>query len=81
MNATLSYVLALAGKGVRQAMEDDRYLRDGRNVHDGKVTYQAVAEALGYCYVPPMQALAGVVRLAVIDGRDTAPQRPLLTRR
>lgn len=59
-NATLPYVLALAGKGLKQAMEDDRCLRDGLNVHNGKVTYQAVAEALGYDYVPPMQALAGV---------------------
>lgn len=56
-NATLPYVLALAGKGVTAAMEDDRYLRDGLNVHAGEVTHPAVAEALGYDYVPPMQAL------------------------
>jgi alanine dehydrogenase len=58
-NATLPYVLALANKGLKKALEDDRYLRDGLNVHAGKVTYQAVAEALGYEYLPPMQALAG----------------------
>jgi alanine dehydrogenase len=58
-NATLPYVLALAGKGLEKALEDDPYLREGLNVHAGKVTYQAVAEALGYDYVPAMQALVG----------------------
>ncbi|MEE4277044.1 MAG: alanine dehydrogenase [Halieaceae bacterium] len=58
-NATLPFVLALASKGLRQALEDDRYLRDGLNVHAGKVTYAAVAEALGYDYLPAVQAIAG----------------------
>jgi alanine dehydrogenase len=57
-NATLPYVLALAGKGVRQALEDDRYLREGLNVHAGQVTHPAVAEALGYDFLPAAQALA-----------------------
>jgi len=56
-NATLPYVLKLAGRGLVQALEEDRYLRDGLNVHAGKVTYQAVAETLGYPCVPAMQAL------------------------
>lgn len=60
-NATLPYVLALAKKGLVQALEDDRCLRDGLNVHEGQVTYQAVAETLGYEYVPVMQALKGVL--------------------
>jgi alanine dehydrogenase len=58
-NATLPYVLALAGKGLTAALEDDRYLRDGLNIHAGRVTHPAVAEALGYDYLPPMQALKG----------------------
>ena len=33
---------------IRQALADDPYLREGLNVHKGQVTYQAVAEALGY---------------------------------
>lgn len=57
-NATLPYVLALANKGLKAALEDDRYLRDGLNIHAGQVTYQAVSEALGYDYLPPMQALS-----------------------
>ncbi|MDR3530740.1 MAG: alanine dehydrogenase [Rhodopila sp.] len=46
-NATLPFVLALAGKGWRQAMLDDPYLAEGLNVHNGAVTNLAVAQALG----------------------------------
>lgn len=55
-NATLPYVLALADKGV-QALQEDRHLLNGLNVHRGMVTNQAVAEALGYDYVAPDRAL------------------------
>ena len=58
-NATLPYVLALADKGYRQALQDDPGLRDGLNVHTSRVTYRAVAEALGMEYTPTDQALAG----------------------
>ncbi|HUF19455.1 MAG TPA: alanine dehydrogenase, partial [Burkholderiales bacterium] len=47
-NATLPYVMALAGKGYRKALLDDAHLREGLNVHRGTITYKAVAEALGY---------------------------------
>jgi len=56
-NATLPYVLALADKGYRKALLDDAQFRDGLNVHHGAVTYKAVAEALGYDYVAPQEAL------------------------
>lgn len=46
-NATLPYVLALAGKGWRQALADDPGFRDGLNVHDGAITCHPVADALG----------------------------------
>ncbi len=46
-NATLPYVLALAGYGVDGALERDPGLRLGLNVRDGEITYRAVAEALG----------------------------------
>jgi alanine dehydrogenase len=46
-NATLPFVLALAGKGWRQAMLDDPHLAQGLNIHDGQVTHIAVAQALG----------------------------------
>ncbi len=57
-NATLPFVLALAGKGVRAALQADAHLLAGLNVHRGLVTFDAVAEALGLDYVPPAQALA-----------------------
>ena len=46
-NATLPFGLALANKGPKQAMLDDQHLLNGLNVHQGKVTYKAVVDALG----------------------------------
>jgi alanine dehydrogenase len=46
-NATLPYVIDLAEHGVAAAMDRDRGLRLGLNVHNGKITHPAVAEALG----------------------------------
>jgi alanine dehydrogenase len=45
-NATLPFVLALAGQGWRQAMRDDPHLAQGLNIHDAQVTHIAVAQAL-----------------------------------
>ena len=56
-NATLPFAVQLANKGARQAMLDDEHLLNGLNVHDGKVTYKAVADVLGYEYVPSTTAL------------------------
>ncbi len=56
-NATLPYVLALADKGHRQAMLDDGHLMNGLNVHQGRVTCEAVAQALGHDYHPAAEAL------------------------
>lgn len=56
-NATLPFVLALANKGAKQAMQDDPHLLEGLNVHRGMVTYDDVAEVLGYEYVPALKAL------------------------
>ena len=57
-NATLPFVLALAGKGYRAALADDPHLTNGLNVAFGKVTCRPVAEALGYAYTEPAIALA-----------------------
>lgn len=56
-NATLPFAMQLANKGYRKAMLDDEHLRNGLNVHEGKVTYEAVARDLGYEYVSAVQAL------------------------
>jgi alanine dehydrogenase len=45
-NATRPFVLALADKGFPRALVDDVHLQNGLNVHDGKVTCRAVADAL-----------------------------------
>ena len=58
-NATLPFVLALAGKGAVQAMADDPHLMAGLNVHRGKLTYRAVAEVQELDYTPPEKALGG----------------------
>ncbi len=45
-NATLPHVLALADRGL-SALDQDPHLMNGLNVRDGKITYQAVIDALG----------------------------------
>ena len=57
-NATLPFVLKLANEGYKQALQTDRHLRNGLNVHRGKITCQAVAEALDYDYVPAESILS-----------------------
>ena len=55
-NATLAYGLALADYGV-EALKSNEHLRNGLNVHEGKVTYEAVAKALDLPYIEPLKAL------------------------
>jgi alanine dehydrogenase len=57
-NVTLPFALAIADKGWKKALGDDPHLRNGLNVANGKVTYKAVAEDLGYAYVAADTALA-----------------------
>ena len=60
-NATLPYGLALANNGVaalESSTETGRGLLAGLNVHEGKVTSQAVAESLNLEFVAPATALA-----------------------
>ncbi len=58
-NATLPYVIALADKGVAQAIAADPGLRKGVNVVGGVATHAAVARSIGQEPVPAEQALAG----------------------
>ncbi len=51
-NATLPYVEAIADHGLPEAVAHDRALARGVNIVDGKVTYEAVAEAHGLDYTP-----------------------------
>lgn len=49
-NATLPYVIALAGKGWKQACNDDPALALGLNIVDGKVVYKAIADVFGLTF-------------------------------
>src|SRR5918998_3214959 len=51
-NVTLPYVEAIADLGVREALARDPALARGVNAFDGKLTYEAVAEAHGLAYSP-----------------------------
>ena len=56
-NVTLPYVEAIANHGVREAVARDLALARGVNVLDGKLTYQAVADAHGLDFTPLEQIL------------------------
>ncbi|MBT1154534.1 alanine dehydrogenase [Aminobacter anthyllidis] len=56
-NATLQYGLALADRGLK-ALADEPHLRNGLNVHRGRITSRPVAEALGYEMTEAKSALA-----------------------
>jgi alanine dehydrogenase len=52
-NATLPFTLSMANKGFKKAMQQDPHLMAGLNVHQGKGTYQAVANAQSIDYTDP----------------------------
>lgn len=51
-NATADYALLIANKGWKKALREHAGLRHGLNVCHGHVTNEAVAQDLGYAYVP-----------------------------
>ena len=57
-NVTLPHTLRIADLGWNEALRSDPHLAEGLNVHTGKVTYKAVADALGYDYTPISTILA-----------------------
>ena len=56
-NVTLPFGLAIANKGVKQALLDNPHLMNGLNVCKGQVTYKSVADELGYDYADPKTVL------------------------
>jgi alanine dehydrogenase len=56
-NATIGHAMALANKGWKAALKADTHLRNGLNVCEGRVTYQAVARDLGYPYTDSLTLL------------------------
>ena len=57
-NATISHALALADKGWKRALQANPHLKNGLNVCQGHVTYEAVAHGLGYPYISADSLLA-----------------------
>lgn len=57
-NATLPHVLRIADLGWSDALRSNPHLAEGLNVHAGKVTYEAVADAHGYDFAPTQPILA-----------------------
>ena len=49
-NATMTYALKIANLGIEQALAQVQELRPGLNTYQGKLTYEAVAEAHGLPY-------------------------------
>ena len=58
-NATLPFILALAGRGPQAAMRDDPHLLAGLNVYDGRIAHSAVAAALGLPHADARKLLDG----------------------
>jgi len=56
-NATLPFALALADKGYKAAMIEDKHLRAGLNVYRGKMTYEAAAHDLGLDFYDALELL------------------------
>jgi alanine dehydrogenase len=61
-NATLPFVLLLADHGLEEALSIDTDLANGLNVHEGKITHEAVAAALGSDYTPVATLVPGLER-------------------
>ena len=57
-NVTLPFVTALANKGYRKALADNAHLKNGLNVHRGKVTFEAVAREFSHVFTLADTALA-----------------------
>jgi alanine dehydrogenase len=56
-NVTLPHALRIADMGWKAALKANPHLANGLNVHEGKVTYEAVARELAYDYVPVAEVL------------------------
>jgi alanine dehydrogenase len=55
-NATLPFGLAIAGGGLASVIKN-AHLREGLNIHDGRITSKPVAESLGLPFVQPNDAI------------------------
>jgi alanine dehydrogenase len=58
-NATLPYVIALASKGWKKALQDDAALALGLNAHEGLITNAGVAQAFPALATASVEAVIG----------------------
>lgn len=56
-NATLPFIMALASKGLKRALQDDKHLLNGLNIYRKKLVHPAVASALNLSYSPAMEVI------------------------
>ncbi len=56
-NATLPFAMAIANKGVDQALRDDKHLRRGLTTYNGKLTLEETAKKLNIPYTDAMELL------------------------
>ena len=52
-NETLPFIKSLANRGWQSALKNDQHLKNGLNVHEGSINFEAVADELGYPYKSP----------------------------
>lgn len=56
-NDSLPYVLAVADKGIKQALKDDKHLRAGLTTFDGKMTLKETAEKFELPWADPEELI------------------------
>lgn len=56
-NVTIPYAVQIASKGVVKAVEENTAIEHGLNTANGHLTYEAVANDLGYEYKPAREAI------------------------
>jgi alanine dehydrogenase len=61
-NATLPFILAIADKGYKRALLENKHLLNGLNIYKGQVTYEGVARDLKKKYVSAEEALQGMMQ-------------------
>ncbi|MDQ0090831.1 alanine dehydrogenase [Paenibacillus anaericanus] len=59
-NVTIPYALQMANQGLKKSAAENPALARGINVMNGSVTNEAVANSLGYTYIPVDHALRGI---------------------
>ena len=55
--AIIPFVVNLANKGFHKALKDDQNFMNGLNIFNGKITYKAIADYLGYDFVSPKNVI------------------------